>query len=117
MSDVHAGSREQRKRTLLREGEAYRAGVVQSRAQVVHAVQPDVILHSVIDHATGAFRSRTDALLHPSGTSVTALAPYVLPALSFIRKRKLGKPAAAIAVLLGALGWYMRRKRAEQMAY
>jgi hypothetical protein len=116
MADVHAGSREQRKRALLRDGEYYRAGVVQARAQVTHAAQPEVMFHSVIDHASWALRARADTLLHPTGTSVTALAPYILPAISFIRRRNLGKPALGVAALLGVAGWYVKRKRAELAA-
>jgi len=45
------------------------------------------------------------------------MAPYALTVLGFIRKRKLGKPALGVAVILGALGWYLQRKRAQQVAY
>ena len=37
--------------------------------------------------------------------------------LAFIRKRNLGKPALGVAAVLGALGWYLQRKRAQQVAY
>ena len=75
------------------------------------------MLHSVIDHATWALRTRADALLKPTGTSISVMAPYALTVLGFIRKRKLGKPALGVAVVLGALGWYLQRKRAQQVAY
>jgi hypothetical protein len=76
------------------------------------------MFHSVIDHATWALRTRADALLKPTGTSVSVLAPYALTVLGFIRKRRLGKPALGLALLLGGLGWYLQRKRAqEQLAY
>jgi len=117
MKDVHVGSHEQRKRALLRDGEFYRAGVVHARAQIKHAAQPEVMLHSVMDHATWALRSRADALLRPTGTSISTLAPYALTVLSFIRKRRLGKQAIGVAAVLGALGWFVQRKRAQQVAY
>lgn len=117
MKDAHVGSHEQRKRALLRDAEFYRSGVVHARAQIKHAAQPEVMLHSLIDHATWALRTRADALLRPTGTSVTALAPYALTVLGFIRKRRLGKQALAATALLGALGWYVQRKRAQQVAY
>jgi hypothetical protein len=117
MKDAHVGSHEERKRALLRDAEFYRSGVVHARAQIRHAAQPEVMLHTVIDHATWALRSRADALLKPTGTSVSVLAPYVLTVLGFIRKRKLGKPALGVAALLGAIGWYVQRKRAQQVAY
>jgi hypothetical protein len=117
MKDAHVGSHEERKRALLRDAEFYRSGVVHARAQIRHAAQPEVMLHTVIDHATWALRSRADALLKPTGTSVSVLAPYALTVLGFIRKRKLGKPALGVAALLGAIGWYVQRKRAQQVAY
>jgi hypothetical protein len=107
-----------RKAELLRDGEFYRAGVAHARAQIKHGSRPEVLFHSAIDHATWALRSRADALLKPTGTSITTLAPYAMTALSFIRKRRLGKPALAVAALLGVAGWYVQRKRAkDQLAY
>ena len=111
------GSHEERKRALLRDGEFYRTGVAHARAQIKHAARPEVMLHSVIDHATWALRTRADALLKPTGTSISVMAPYALTVLGFIRKRKLGKPALGVAAILGALGWYLQRKRAQQVAY
>ena len=111
------GSHEERKRALLRDAEFYRTGVVHSRAQIKHDARPEVIFHSVLDHATWVLRTRADALLKPTGTSISVLAPYALTAVSFIRKRNLGKPALGIAAVLGALAWYVQRKRAQQVAY
>jgi hypothetical protein len=114
----HSIDPEVRKAELLREGEFYRAGIVHAKAQVRHGARPDVILHSAIDHATWALRSRADALLRPTGTSVTALAPYALTVFNFIRRRRMGKPALGAALLLGGLGWYMQHRRAQQeLAY
>lgn len=112
-----AGSVEERKRTLLRDGEFYRTGVAHARAQIKHAARPEVMLHTVIDHATWALRTRADALLKPTGTSISVMAPYAMTVLGFIRKRKLGKPALGIAAVLGAGAWYLQRKRAEQTTY
>jgi hypothetical protein len=108
-----------RKAELLRDAEFYRAGVVHARAQIKHGARPEVLFHSVVDHATWALRARADALLKPTGTSITTLAPYAMTVLGIIRKRKLGKPALAIATLLGVAGWYFQRKRAQaqEMAY
>jgi hypothetical protein len=116
VSAGHTGTHEERKRALLRDGEFYRAGVAHSRAQIKHAARPEVIFHSVLDHATWALRSRADLLLKPTGTSMSALAPYALTVLGFIRRRKLGKQALAASIVLGAIGWYVQRKRAQHVS-
>jgi hypothetical protein len=113
MDKRHQGSHEERKRALLREGEFYRTGVAHARAQIKHAAKPEVMFHSVLDHATWALRTRADALLQPTGTSISVLAPYALTILGFIRKRGLGKPAMGVAALAGAAAWYLQRKRAH----
>jgi len=110
-------SHEEKKRALLRDGEFFRAGVAHARAQIKHAARPEVMFHTALDHATWALRARADSLLKPTGTSVTALAPYALTVLGFIRKRKLGKPALGVAALTGIAAWYVQRKRAQQVAY
>lgn len=107
-----------RKTELLREAEYYRAGVEHAKAEIKYGARPEVMFHNVIEHATWALRARADALLKPTGTNVSALAPYALTLLGFIRKRRLGKPALAAAALLGVAGWYYQHKRAqEQLAY
>ena len=103
-----------RKAELLREGEFYRAGVTYAKAQVKHGARPEVMLHSAMDHATWALRARADALLKPTGTSISVLMPYALTAFNFVRQRRMGKQAVAGAVLAGVVGWYMKRKRAQQ---
>ena len=103
-----------RKAELLREGEFYRAGVAYARAQVKHGARPEVMLHSVLDHATWALRARADALLKPTGTSVSVIAPYALAAFNFVRQRRMGKQALAGAVLLGVASWFMNKRRASR---
>ncbi len=105
-----------RKAELLREGEFYRAGVAYARAQVKHGARPEVMLHSVFDHATWALRTRADALLKPTGTSVSVIAPYALAAFNFVRQRRMGKQALAGAVLLGVASWFMNKRRASREA-
>jgi len=103
----------QRKEELMRDGEFFRAGVAHAKAQIRHGARPEVLFHSAVDHASYAIRSRVDSLLHPTGFSVTSMAPYALTAFKFIRHRRLGKPALAIGVLLGVAGWYWRRRQAQ----
>jgi hypothetical protein len=113
----HSNDPKVRKAELLREGEFYRSGVVHAKEQIKYGTRPEVILHSAIDHATWALRSRADALLRPTGVNVATLAPYALTVLNFIRRRHLGKPALAVAAVVGGIGWYVQRKRAQQLAY
>jgi len=111
----HSTDPKVRKAELLREGEFFRAGLAHCRTQIKQAARPEVMLHSVFDHATWALRARADALLRPTGTSVTTLAPYALTVLNFVRRRRLGKQALGLAVLLGAAGWYVQHKRSQQV--
>ncbi|WP_020652706.1 hypothetical protein [Massilia niastensis] len=104
-----------RKEELLREGEFFRAGVAQAKANIRYGARPEVILHSTIDHATWALRARADALLKPTGTNVSILMPYALAVVNFVRQRRLGKQAVGAVVVLGALGWYVNRRRAKQL--
>lgn len=103
-----------REAELLREGESFRAGVAHAKANIQHSIKPEVMLHSAMDHATWALRARADALLKPTGTNVSALLPYAMGVVNFVRRRRLGKPAAGVALVLGALGWYANRKRAQR---
>jgi len=103
-----------RKQELLREGEFFRAGVAHAKASIQHGIKPEVMLRSAFDHTTVALRTKADALLKPTGTNVSVLMPYALGAWNFVRQRRLGKQAAGAAVAVGALGWYMNRKRARQ---
>lgn len=103
-----------RKAELLREGEFYRAGVTYAKAQVKHSARPEVMLHSVLDNATWAMRARADALLKPTGTSVSVILPYAMGVFNFVRQRRMGKQAVAGAVLMAVAGWFMQRRRAQR---
>ena len=99
---------------LKREGEFFRAGVTYARAQVKHGARPEVMLHSALDHATWALRARADALLKPTGTSVSVLMPYALGAFNFVRQRRMGKQVVAGTVLMAVAGWFMKRRRIQR---
>lgn len=105
-----------RKQELLREGEFFRAGVAHAKATIQHGIKPEVMMRTAVDHTTMALRARADALLKPTGASVSVLLPYAMGVVNFVRQRRMGKQAAGAAVLVGALGWYMSRKRARQAA-
>ncbi|MGX4643553.1 hypothetical protein [Massilia sp. SYSU DXS3249] len=99
---------------LKREGEFFRAGVTYAKAQVKHGARPEVMLHSALDHATWALRARADALLKPTGTSVSVLMPYALGAFNFVRQRRMGKQVVAGTVLMAVAGWFMKRRRIQR---
>jgi hypothetical protein len=107
----------ERKAELMREGELYRARMLQYKAQVKHDARPEVMFHSAIDHATWALRARVDGLLRPTGVNVSSLAPYALTVVSFLRRRGLVKPALGIAAVLGGVALYVQHKRTQQLEY
>lgn len=99
----------ERKARLLRQGDFYRAGIVQAKAHIKHGAKPETIFHNAMDHATFALRSRVDGLLRPTGINVGSIMPYAMSIMSFINRRRLTKPALGVAVLLAAAGWYANR--------
>ncbi|UVW30143.1 hypothetical protein [Massilia sp. H6] len=100
-----------RKQELLREGEFFRNNVARAKAQIRHSAHPEVMLHGVMDHATSALRERADAMLRPTGTSVSALMPYAMAAYNFVRHRRMGRQVAGGALVLGAIGYYLNKRR------
>lgn len=104
----------QRKEQLLRDGEFYRAGVANAKAQIKHGARPEVLFHAAVDHASYAIRGRVDSILRPTGISVASMAPYALTALRFIRAKRLGKPAIALGLVAGGVALYLQRYRARQ---
>ena len=105
-ADEHLSPAE-RKAQLVRQGEIYRIGVVRAKAQVLHEAQPQALFHSAVDHATFAVRSRVDSLLSPSGFSMGALLPYVMPVLRMLRNHRFGtkgKIALGAVAVVGSAG-------------
>ncbi|NVM79247.1 hypothetical protein FHW83_005084 [Duganella sp. SG902] len=104
------------KQRLIREGELYRIKVVHAKALVAQALQPDALLHGAVDHAVGLAQARLGGLLQPgglSGINFKSLMPYALTVGSFIARKRLIKPALALAVVAGAgVAWLFRRKSA-----
>lgn len=110
----------ERKALLVRQGEIHRIGVVRAKAQVLHEAQPQALFHTAVDHASFALRSRVDSLLSPSGFSVAALLPYVMPALRILRNRRFGnksKIALGVVAVLGGVGLYFQQKNKRDAAY
>jgi hypothetical protein len=117
------------KQRVIREGELWRIKLVHSKALVGQALQPDALMHGAIDHAVGLAQARLGGLLHGgagggfSFKSLTSLAslgtlkslmPYALTVGSFIARRRLIKPALALATVAGiGAAWLLRRKPAQ----
>lgn len=108
-------SLEDRKAEILREGELHRQGMLLAKLHIKHGMKPDVIIHNAIDSATYAVRSRVDSVLTPAGLSMTALMPYAIKVFGILRRRRKLKPALGVAALLGGIGWYINRRRNQQM--
>lgn len=111
------------KQRLIREGELYRIKVVHSKALLGQALQPDALLHGAVEHAVGLAQARLGGLLQPGGAggfglnvkSLKSLMPYALTIGSFIARKRLVKPAIALAVVAGAgVAWLFRHKRPPQ---
>lgn len=109
------------KQKLIREGELLRIKVVHSKALVTQALQPDALLHGAIDHAVGMAQARLGGLLQPGGASginlksLRTLLPYALTVGSFIARRRLIKPALALAAVAGVgVAWLLRRTPSQQ---
>jgi hypothetical protein len=101
----------ERKQELVRQGEFYRAGVVQSKAQVRMAARPEALFHSAIDHATWSLRSKLDSLLKPSGASVATMLPFALKIFALLRQRRMGKAALGATLVLGGVGAWLQYRR------
>ncbi|WP_426111478.1 hypothetical protein [Massilia sp. PWRC2] len=110
----------ERKALLVQRGEIYRIGLVRAKAQVLYETQPQALLHTAVDHAAFAIRSRIDSLLTPTGLSIGAVLPYALPLLRLLRKHQFGTKSkialGAVAVLAG-VGVYFQRKHRRDGAY
>lgn len=106
-------AKSERKARLLRQGDFYRAGIVQAKANIKHGAKPETIFHNALDHATFALRSRVDGLLRPTGINVGSVMPYAMSVISFINRRRLHKPAIGVAVLMAGAAWYAQRQRSR----
>jgi len=106
------------KQKLIREGELLRIKVVHAKALTGQALQPDALLHGAVDHAIGMAQARLGGLLQPgglSGVNFKSLMPYALTIGSYIARKRLVKPALAVAVLAGAgVAWLWRRTSPPQ---
>lgn len=105
------------KERLIREGELGRVKVAHAKAQLGMAMQPEALLHSAVEHASGLAQARLGGLLSPGGLTMANLKtvlPIALTVGSFVMRKRILKPALGVAAVV-ALGvaWLARRKRAE----
>jgi hypothetical protein len=105
------------KERLLREGELYRLSTLRSKHEVMHAMQPQALLHSAVDQAIGTLQSRLGSLIGEggglSGLNVKSVLPYVLPVASWIARKRLWKPAAAAGILAAVAAWWLVRRKPD----
>jgi len=98
---------------LIREGELYRVKVAHAKALMTQALQPEALLHGAVDHAVGMAQARLGGLLQPGGLSglglnFRTLMPYALTIGSWVARKRLVKPAVALAAGVG-VAWLLRR--------
>ncbi|KQW87333.1 hypothetical protein ASC94_28515 [Massilia sp. Root418] len=140
MNNVERAALAAAKEKLVLEGQLYRVSVVHAKAQVAHALRPDAIVHSAIEHALGAVQHRFAGLFgggarpgtHAEegasaglgglaslagiiglvkGMGLTRALPVAIRVGSFVARRRLVKPALlAGAAALAAGLWLSRRK-------
>ncbi|MBB3118585.1 hypothetical protein [Pseudoduganella violacea] len=105
------------KQRLVAEGELHRLTTLHAKMQLRQALRPEALLHGAVDHAVGVAQSRLGGLLSPGGLSqlnFKTIMPYALTVGSFIVRKRLYKPALAVAAVAAAgAAWLLRRKRAE----
>nr|WP_218892750.1 hypothetical protein [Duganella sp. 1224] len=118
------------KQRLIREGELLRIKVVHAKALTGQALHPEALMHGAMDHVVGLAQARLGGLLHggPGGGfsfkalgslasfgTLKSLMPYALTVGSFIARKRLIKPALALATVAGVgAAWLLRRKPTQQ---
>ncbi|MFP5391262.1 MAG: hypothetical protein ACLGI6_06910 [Gammaproteobacteria bacterium] len=111
------GTLAERKSRLLRQAEFHRVNIVNAKSAIKQGARPEALFHSALDHAQYAVRDRIDHVLRPTGTSVASMMPYALSILSFLRRRRLVKPALGVAAAAAGLAWYVQRQRNSHLPH
>lgn len=115
--DNHELPLAERKSRLLRQAEFHRTNIVNAKTAIKQGARPEAIFHNALDHATFALRTRVDSVLRPTGVNVQTLAPYALSLLSFLRQRRLLKPAAGVLAVGAGVALYIKHRRNQQLPH
>lgn len=128
------------KERLVLEGQLYRVSVAHAKAQVAHALRPDELVHSAIEHALGAVQQRLASLFGSShgaadgdgagigglgarlgglaglvgivkGMGLTRALPIVMQVGGFIARRRLVKPVLLVGAVAVAGGWWLSKRK------
>jgi hypothetical protein len=113
----HELSLSERKARLLRQAEFHRQNIVSAKSAIKQGARPDAIFHNALDHATFALRNRVDMVLRPTGTNVATLAPYALSLLTFLRQRRMLKPALGVMAAAAGVALYVKHRRNQQLPH
>lgn len=95
---------------LLRDVRVHRAEISYAVAQVKHETTPTALLQAAISGTKRISRSHFDHDAHPTVSKVALIVPLAVRLINLVRQRHLEKPAVAM-VLIGGLGWYVRKSR------
>lgn len=115
MTDTERAAMAADKFRLIREGELYRVKVAHAKGQLEQALRPEALLRSAVEHAAGLAQARVGSLLTPgglAGVNLKTAMPLLLTVASFVWRKRLVKPALALAaVAAGGVAWLARRPR------
>lgn len=119
-TDKHEGhhdketSLSERKSRLLRQAEFHRNNILSAKSAIKEGARPEVLFHKAVDHATFAVRTRVDNVLRPTGITVATVSPYALSLLSFLRQRRMLKPAIGVVAAAAGLAMFVKHRRHQQ---
>lgn len=107
----------ERKARLLRQAEFHRQNIINAKSAIKQGAHPQAIFHNAMEHASFALRNRVDMVLRPTGTNVSTLAPYALSLLSFLRQRRMLKPALGVAAVAAGVAAYVKHRRNQHLSH
>lgn len=107
---------EERKKSLIAQGAAFRAQVIHAKHGAHAGLRPDALAKGAIDHiaaaAIAAFKNGSAARI--AGVNLPTVLPLLVTGISALSKRSLLKPvmrAVAIAGVAGAVAMLVLKKK------